>query len=78
MPWSFFNKAYQGNHNECGIGMIIHLSPGFFSKLKLRIGRGTKTKAKLLALWGLLFFCKIKRYWENKSGWIFLGDYELV
>jgi ribonuclease HI len=38
--------------------MVLHLSHSKFYNLKLGVGAGSNTRAKLLALWGLLNFAK--------------------
>lgn len=42
----------------CGAGMVILLDTHHYFRLRMGVGRGTNSRAELLALWGLLFFVK--------------------
>lgn len=52
----YFDGAAHGGF--CGAGMMIRIQPDITYILGLGIGRGTNTRAELLALWGLLRFAK--------------------
>ena len=54
----YFDGAEQGG--ICGTGMMIKINKRLNYRLKLSIGPGSNSKAKLLVLWGLLYFTKIK------------------
>lgn len=52
----FFDRFSQGNASLCGDGMVFCRSHYDFFLLKLGMGGGLNTQAKLLALWGLLSY----------------------
>ena len=54
----------------CGARMMIKLKENLSYRLRMGIGRGTNTKAELLALWGLLRFAQDKELHEL----LILGD----
>ena len=52
----FFDGAQQDG--LCGAGMVIRIRNNLSYRLWMGVGKGTNTKAELLALWGLLYFAK--------------------
>lgn len=50
----FFDGAEK--NDQCGAGMILQIKSDHIIYLKMGVGIGTNTKAKLLSLWGLLWF----------------------
>ena len=54
----FFDGAKQ--KDCCGVGMVIKLQLNHKVLLGMVVGKGTNTKAELLALWGLLWFAQLK------------------
>ena len=42
----------------CGVGMLLKINSKFEFKCYMRAGRGTNSRAELLALWGILFIAK--------------------
>lgn len=55
-PIGFFGGAAQLGVG--GAGMVIKLSDNHFFHLRMGAGRGSNTRSKLLALWGLLWFAE--------------------
>ena len=62
------------NDGNCGVGMVINVDSLHSNRLRLDVGRGTNTKSKLLALWGLIYFSIHK----NIPGLLVLGDSKVI
>ena len=67
----FDGKAKDG---FCGVGMFLLLDSTTSFKLRMDADRGTSTKEKLLALWGLLFFANQRMITDIQ----FLGDSKVI
>ena len=53
-PAGFFDEASQ--HLVCGCGAWLLISPHYHYKIHQSGGRGSNTRAEILALWGLFWF----------------------
>lgn len=67
-PQGFFDGAALGG--SCGDGAVLYLSPLHSYHLSTAAGKGTNTRAKMIALWILLWFAQISTI---NTLWIF-GD----
>lgn len=68
----FFDGAEK--NGSCGARMVIQLEENHTFLLRMDVGKGTNTRAKLLALWGLLYF---SRYHEISMSLV-LGDSKVI
>lgn len=59
-PWGYFDRAAQGDHIYCGVGVVLYLTEDHFFLLKWGLSLGTNNKAQLLALYMLLIFAHEK------------------
>ena len=58
----------------CGAGMVLRMDLKQNLLLRMDAGRGKNTRAKILALWGLVFFAKS----QHISKLLMLGDSKVV
>lgn len=71
-PVGFFDGAAQAE--ICGSGMVIYLIPHEYYCFKWHSGQGTNTRAKLLALWGILYCAT----WTGLDEIDFFGDSKVI
>lgn len=57
-PFGFFDVASQSR--DCGAGMVLRIVVDHHFHLNMRAGRGSNTRAELVALWGLLHFALVR------------------